>query len=177
MCQLNLKVKLCFLTEVVGRHFLGYCLVWKCDSKKLYHWNGVLNWNQLHFSEDHEMGQAAVTCRFINMVPLWCNSVYRNCIMLNLADITIQYNTIQYFGKWNFHRKELRLCEYGWKEFIGHLLNLRLEPSQLDRTELSWISSWDVLGNLLSFVDQDQVLNKLWKANLLDYVLRSKRRV
>ena len=40
-----------------------------------------------------EMDQAAVTCRFVNKVPLLSNSVHHNCIMFALADITIQYHT------------------------------------------------------------------------------------
>ena len=42
-----------------------------------------------------EMEQAAVTCRFVIMVPLLSNLVYHNSIMFDLADITIRYNTIQ----------------------------------------------------------------------------------
>ena len=36
-----------------------------------------------------EMEQAAVTCRFVNMVLFLLNLVYDNCIMFDVADITI----------------------------------------------------------------------------------------
>ena len=36
------------------------------------------------------------------MVPLLLNLVYHNCIMFDLADITIQYNTIQCKKKISF---------------------------------------------------------------------------
>ena len=41
------------------------------------------------------MEKAAVTSRFVNIVLLLLVLVYQNCIMFDLADITIQYNTIQ----------------------------------------------------------------------------------
>ena len=39
-------------------------------------------------------GASCCNLWFVNMVPLLLNLVYHNCIMFDLADITIQYNTI-----------------------------------------------------------------------------------
>ena len=53
------------------------------------------SWKVLSDVPHLEMEQAAVTCGFVNMVPLLLNLVYLNCIMFDLADITVQYNTMQ----------------------------------------------------------------------------------
>ena len=61
------------------------------------------------------MDQAAVTCRFVKMVPSLLNSVYHNCIMFDLADITIQYNPVSLVK--------------------GEIVSLKANPSELEVTK------------------------------------------
>ena len=49
------------------------------------------SWKVLFDVPHLEMEQAAVTRRFVNMVPILLNLFNHNCIMFDLADITIQY--------------------------------------------------------------------------------------